>query len=498
MPEIIVSVPDFALMNDDEVRHHPLTRHSDGRWSALSQVLKRDFETERMNLNEAWAMTSLAWRCPACGRKKIDIARKTESGVILCQLERHHDHLGDLAARILRETAWLDDTDPLYTQRKRACAAVLPLVERFAETLVCMDCNAADAAMKKDLGGRVHREFSFSPGEIGAFVDARPNRAHELNFEKGLEIWAKADADFQQRLVFVEQIAGRLTLGLHDREQYNDSYNLVGDQDARMFLRLATSQLGARGKLPQLWEALRARSCASDGHRSAQTKTTAPRVRVPTPKEFAEYDRAMQKPGPRSKTAADWRCACCSRSKQEIIRLSGKGKWTGHIHEICDYREVTDERALQFRSAYRAERPIFGSYVKVTICQDCRLVMTDAGKLRGDGRGGENCLSPDVVRSLVGEARPNCRHDVSDQQLREAIETSRSWSSGADDFWTHCRHAGEASLRLSQYIDGRGMPFALARQHAITDLTQSGDLPGSNAGEVFDWLLHERERLDGL
>lgn len=496
MPEITVHVPDFASMEDDEVRQHPLTRHSDGRWSALSQVLKSDFETDRMNLNEAWAMTSLAWRCPACGRKKIDIARKTESGVILCQLERHHDHLGDLAARILRETAWLDNTDPLYTQRKRACAAVLPLVERFAETLVCMDCNAADAAMQKDLGRRVHPDFSFSPGEIGAFVDARPNCAHELNFEKGLAIWAKADADFQQRLVFIEQIAGRLTLGLHDREQYNDSYNLVGDQDARMFLSLATSQLGARGKLPQLWEALRARSCASDGHRSAQTKTTAPRVRVPTPKEFAEYDRAMQKPGPWSKTAADWRCACCSRSKQEIIRPSGKGKWTGHIHEICDYREVTDRRALQFRSAYRAERPIFESYVKVTICQDCRLVMTDAGKLRADGRGGENCLSPDVIRSLVGEARPNCRHDVSDQQLREAIETSRSWSSGADDFWTHCRQAGEASLRLSQYVDGRGMPFALARQHAITDLTQSGDLPGSNAEEVFDWLIQERKRLD--
>ncbi|QTH23065.1 hypothetical protein HRJ34_06025 [Rhizorhabdus wittichii] len=316
MPEITIYVPDFASMEDDAVRQHPLTKHSDGRWSSLSQLLKTDFETERMSLNETWAMTSLAWRCPACGRKKIDSARKTESGVILCQLERHHDHLGDLAARILRETAWLDNTDPLYTQRKRACASVLPLVERFAETLVCMDCNAADAAMKKDLGGRVHRDFSFSPGEIGAFVDARPNRPHELNFAKGLENWAKADADFQQRLVFVEQIAGRLTLGLHDREQYNDSYNLAGDQDARMFLSLATDQLGARGRLPPLWEALRARSCASDGHKSAQTKATASRVRTPTPKEFTEYDRSMQKPGPWSKTAADWRCACCSRLKQ--------------------------------------------------------------------------------------------------------------------------------------------------------------------------------------
>ncbi|MBK6802094.1 hypothetical protein [Novosphingobium sp.] len=205
----------------------------------------------------------------------------------------------------------------------------------------------------------------------------------------------------------------------------------------------------------------------------------------------------MQKPGPWSKADADWRCACCSRSKQEIVRISGKGKWTGHIHEICDYQEEMDERALAFRSTYRAESPIFRSYSKITICQDCRLVLTDAGKLRGDGRGGENCMSPDAVRSLVVVARPNCRHDVGDPQLRDAIERSRSWSSAADDFWAHCSHAIEASLRQSQHADGRGMPLALARQHAITDLTQSGSLPGWNAEETFDWLIQERERLDG-
>ncbi|MFC4194109.1 hypothetical protein ACFQFS_18385 [Novosphingobium lubricantis] len=496
MPEITIHVPDFATMDDYDVRHHPLARFRDGRWSALSNYLKQHFKTERMNLNEAWAMTSLGWRCPACEREKADIARKTESGVILCQRERHHDHLGDLAARVLRETACQDVPDHLHTWRKRACASVLPLIERFAETLVCMDCNAADAAMKMELGDRVHRDFSFSPSEIGAFVVARPNQAHERIFEMGTEIWAKADADFRQRLAFVEQIAGRLRLGLHDREQYNDFYSSAGDQDARMFLNLATDQLGARGKLPQLSQALRARSCAGDGHRSAQKKAPEPRVRIPTPKEFADYDRAMQKPGPWKKAAADWRCACCSRSKQEIMRISGKGKWTGHIHEICDYQQEVDERALAFRSAHRAESPIFRSYSKITICQDCKLVLTDAGKIRGDGRGGENCLSPDVVRSLVREAKPNCRHDVSDQQLQGAIETSRAWSSAADDFWAHCSHASEASLRLAQYTDGRGMPVALARQHAIADLTHSGSLPSWNAEEVFDWLLHERERLD--
>jgi rubredoxin len=497
MREITIQVPDFATMDDDDVQHHPLARSRDGRWSALSKYLKQRFETERMNLNEAWALTSLGWQCPACGREKAEIARKTESGVILCQLERHHDHLGDLAARLLRETVCQDVPETLYTQRQRACVAVLPLVERFAETLVCMDCNAADAAMKKELGGRVQRAFSFSPSEIGAFVVALPNQPHTLDVEKGKEIWVKADADFLQRLAFVEQISGRLSRGLHDREQYTDLYSLADDRDAGMFLSLATEQLGARGRLPQLSLALRARSCANDGHRSASRRAPTRRVRTPTPQEFADHDRAMQKPGPWGKSSADWRCACCSRSKQEIMRISSKGKWTGHIHEICDYREEVDERALAYRSAHRTESPIFGSHLKITICQDCKLVLTDAGKLRGDGRGGDNCLSPDVIRSLVGDAKPNRRHEIADQLLQHALEASRAWSSAADDFWEHCGHASEASLRLLQYTKGRGMPLALAKQHAIADLTQSGSLPGWNAEEIFEWLLRERDRLDG-
>lgn len=496
MRQITVNIPDFATMEDDKVARHPLSTFRDGRWSALSRYLRTKFETDRLNLNEAWAKTSLVWHCPACGREKIDIARKTASGVVLCQLERHHDHLGDLAARILRENACQDVPDQLLRQRKLACVAVLPLVERFAETLVCMDCNAADAAMKKDLGSCVDHNFSFSPSEIGQFVVAQPNAPHERDVERGKQIWVKADAEFRERLGFVETIASRLRRGLHDREQHNSSHNMSGDEDARMFLSLARHQLGARGNLPQLGEALRARSCANDGHRSAQTKASAQRVRIPTPEEFATHDLTMQKPGPWSKAKADWRCACCSRSKFQILRMSGNSKWTGHIHEISDYEEETDERALGFRAAYRSERPIFRSSRRVTICQDCRLVVTDAGKLRADGRGGENCLAPDAITLLAGTPIPHRRHDVGDDQLRDAIERNRQWSDAADDFWTHRAHATEVWSRLTQYTDGRGLPFASARSHAIADLIESGNLPGWNAEECFDWLLEERRRLD--
>ncbi|MCF8707865.1 hypothetical protein [Rhizorhapis sp. SPR117] len=495
MPEITLRVPEFLKMDDEAMQAHSIARRRDGRWSALSQYLIKHFETDRLNLNEAWANTPLEWMCPACRRPKIDIARKTGSGLVLCQLEWHHDHLGDAAMRILRERAWHGVPDAQLSQRKRACAAVLPLIERFAETLVCVDCNAADAAMKAELGPCAHRDFSFSPLEIGAFVRPRPHSPHERDLVRGREIWAKADAEFRERLRFVEQMAERLGAGLHDREQHNGSHFVRGDEDARMFLDLAREQVGARGELPHLAEALRARSCAADGHRSVQSSKPTSSARAPSLQEFAAHDEAMQKPGPWRRAGANWQCACCFRSKREIMRISSKGKWTGQIHEISDYEVERDSTALRFRSIYREEAPIFRSARQVTICQDCRLLLTDAGKLRsGKGRS-EDHLSPDHLRSLVGNAVPHARHRVSDEQLRAAIAASRHWSEAAADFWKHRDHVSEAALKLAQLIDGRGLPPADAHQQAIADLTASGSLPSWDAAQCFDWLMDERVRL---
>jgi len=495
MAELIVQVPNFLEMEDEAMRAHPLARRRDGRWSALSLYLTKHFQTDRLNLNEAWASTPLEWTCPACKRPKVEIARKTSSGVLLCQLERHHDHLRDAAMTIMRETAWQGVPDEQLSQRKRACAAVLPLIERFAETLVCIDCNAADAAMKSDLGRSVHRSFSFSPSEIGAFIIVGPNTPHDRDAALGREIWAKADTEFRERLRFAEQMAERLLAGLHDREQHNGSHAGGGDEDARMFLDLAREQVGARGEMPQLAEALRARSCASDGHRSTQSDRPAASVRAPSPREFAAHDQAMQKPGPWRRAGADSRCACCHRSKVEIMRISSKGKWTAQIHEISDYEVEHDAMALRFRSIYRQDAPIFRSARRVLICQDCRLVLTDAGKLHSVGGRNEDILSLDYLRSLVRDAVPHRRHHVSDERLRAAIMASRRWSAAAADFWKHRNHAGEAALRLAQLIDGRGLPHAEARAQVIADLTASGGLPRWDASQCFDWLMNERSRL---
>lgn len=152
MTEISLAIPDFNSMSDEEVARHPLAWGRDGRWSGQTRWLLERFETDRLELNEAWTMTSTVWECPCCKRYKPEIARFSNKSVLHCQLDRHHDHLSDLAGDILRTAALRDIPDELVSIRKSACNATLLLVERFAETLICNDCNAADGAMKAAFG----------------------------------------------------------------------------------------------------------------------------------------------------------------------------------------------------------------------------------------------------------------------------------------------------------------------------------------------------------
>lgn len=172
---ISLAIPDFKTMSDDDVEAHVLTRHRDGRWSTQTRWLLSIFGTDKLELNEAWAENWTDWACPACGRAKIELARLTEQNVLLCQLDWHHDHLRDHASRLMRAqlTGYPGEDD---RRAARSISAALPLIERFSETLLCNDCNAADAAMKAQLGKQVPSYFSFRPSEIARFVVVEPNR----------------------------------------------------------------------------------------------------------------------------------------------------------------------------------------------------------------------------------------------------------------------------------------------------------------------------------
>ncbi|MEN3281471.1 MAG: hypothetical protein V7607_2611 [Solirubrobacteraceae bacterium] len=56
-----------------------------------------------------------------------------------------------------------------------------PRDSRFAEAIICDQCNAADGLTKRKLG--LPAEWSFSPAEIGQFVTATPHNKHQVDLE---------------------------------------------------------------------------------------------------------------------------------------------------------------------------------------------------------------------------------------------------------------------------------------------------------------------------
>jgi predicted Fe-S protein YdhL (DUF1289 family) len=115
-----------------------------------------------------WEHVPESWRCPGCGRSKFEIMRWTNRKVknsIKCSpykdwmavLHRHHDH-AENSTKI-----------------------------RFDETVICHQCNIADAAAKKKLN--LDGCFSFSPSEIRRFVKATPHSKHQIDYNKAREIY---------------------------------------------------------------------------------------------------------------------------------------------------------------------------------------------------------------------------------------------------------------------------------------------------------------------
>ncbi|WP_123906193.1 hypothetical protein [Sphingorhabdus sp. YGSMI21] len=492
MTEITISIPDFGSMTDDEVSSHPLAWGRDGKWSRQTRWLLSHFGTHRLELNEAWAMTSPVWQCPCCQRYKPEIAKLTDQGVLHCQLDHHHDHLGDLAGEILRAATCHDIPDELVRVRKRACNAALLLIERFAETLICNDCNAADAAMKAALGHRVDRHFSFSPLEIANFILPKPNSSHEPDNARGLEIWTHAQAQFSERLKFAEQLAKRITAGLHDRERLNYTGLDSGYDDAKLLFKLAADQGGPRNHPRGIGDALLARSRSTAGRFSNPKKLSAAPFRIPTAEEFQLLDQTKANSSPWRNSGANWSCAACSRSKFEITRLSKKGKWMALIMELNDFEEETNPISLQRRSFHYDLPLIFGQCKRITVCQDCRQIVTDAKTLVPSVI--EDCMPIDAIRKLAQDPKPHQGHVIDRPEIIRVVEANTQWAKAAEDFWIHRDHANDIAFHQLRLVRNTGLSDSAARRQLIPELVAAKKLPGFESDEWFDWLIAESKR----
>ena len=477
-------------MSDDEVEQHVLTRVLDGRWSTQTRELMRQFGTDRLDLNDAWADSSQGWHCPCCQRLKTEIARLTSEGVLLCKLDMHHDHLIELAKAMFRSAGDQDLPDEVRKRRARARSAAASLIERFAPTLICEDCNHADADMKAALGSEVDRHFSFSPAEIATFIRPAPNCSHDIDLAAGRATWQKVRPAFEDRVAFTRLMVERVNAGSHDVEAGPSAFGM-NRTDPTMLYDLASRAAGARSRLGKMVDLLSARSRSTHGNQSNRGGRPQRKVVPPTADDFRGICTRNAASAPWASAGEAWRCEICERSKFEICRKSNKGGWTAAIQYLQRFDDEIDPENQVRRSREHGGPILLGAHHRYSVCQDCRHVVTEAIKLVPGTD--EHCYRPADLRALIGEVSPHRLHGVEPDAIRDAVATNADWIAAVRDYWAHRQEAIHLSCDVRIAIT-KGWPPMEARRlvfEAYLDRHQATD----RDHDRMIWLLSEGERL---
>lgn len=433
-------IPDIASATDDQME--ALFPSFDGRWSRQTRALLARHDTDRLNLDDNWASVPQAWRCGPCGRYKADLARKSAAGVLICRLDRHHDHLRDHGKRLLRAEGHRPADPEAVRLWYGAVNICKELIERFYPSFVCVDCNAADGEAKRKLKGIVHPDFSFSPTEIAAFITVRPGRKHDVDPGKAEAIWRAVEEDVVDRIAFTETLARRVAQGRHQRQGKKPYRDFPLGTVLGELSRDQTYPVQALLRLPC---ELSVRSVQNDGFRSS-LNTKARSVRAPTLADFDAWTAGQDERLPWVWCEPDWTCPACDRSRFDCLRASGSGKWTGSLHHFYLYEEETDDRALRLRNGWDQGGSTFRTHSVVHLCQDCRLIITDTNKRLAEPS--EACLRLVDLRALVGKAEPHARPDVDWDRALTLAEDNFDHMEAASAYW---RHRSRAQAMTSHY-----------------------------------------------
>ncbi|UZW57846.1 hypothetical protein NUH86_22820 (plasmid) [Sphingobium sp. JS3065] len=433
----------------------------------------------------------MSWSCPACKRTKPEIARKTAQGILLCQLDEHHDHLRDHVEKLLK----IDRDRVSEKQRVRittARLAVMDLSERFGRTVMCCDCNQADGAAKLQIGGSLHPDFSFSPLEIATFITPMPNAAHQLDIPKARALWDSLRADVAQRLDFATMMVDRISKGLHDREPQRMPSESRHRRDADIVYDLVSRAAESRASALNMSRALLDRSCASDGKASTGKRSACRPIAVPSLSDFRTLNETKRHPGPWMRAGGNWCCPICERTKFEIVRKSNKGTWAAGIHEFSVYTEENDEDNRRRRSLRYDGAVIIAQAEVILICHDCRSILTEA-KTIAPGAG-DAALKPDDLRMLMGEPVPHRAHMLDQDAIRRTVTANREWEAGVEEFQ---RHRSEARLYRGRHAQ-LCHDYPKSKEAVFHNLLErwSSQLPEPLADVEghFRWLLAEGQR----
>jgi hypothetical protein len=490
---VTIDLPDLRQASDETVAD--FVRGRDGRWSAQTKGMLAQFQTAKLDLNSWWASTWTGWMCPCCKRAKPQIARRSAGGVLLCRLEFHHDHLADRAKNVFRELNPRSEDREKNIQADRAKDALMLFVERFEQTLICIDCNLSEGRAKLELAREIDPDFTFSPSELASFIRVEPNRLHEVDLGRARLVWLAAKEDFIDRLDFAARMAQRFAKGRH-RRQVAPGERFQGYLDERSVVFQQFLRAAPKTRRHDIGMTIDARSTANDSAGRSPKPKMKVRAVAPTDIEFAEFDRLQQHSKSWVAAGEGWSCAGCDRSKRDILRKSNKGKWTGHIHKVIVYEREDYEESLRRRRTYSANSAVIGSHRWVTICQDCRNIVAETMR-RSKGLT-EDSLSLDDVRALVGVPTPNSAHEIDWIDAIGRAVGNQPLINAISEYHDHRRAADEADRELRSLMEMPGISPSKARDILGSEFAKAHDLELEEGDAHIDWLIEEAHRLEGL
>ncbi|ESX21183.1 hypothetical protein X767_20760 [Mesorhizobium sp. LSJC264A00] len=478
-------------MSDDELAEFAFMR--DGRWSSHTKALLRRFKTSRLSLNRGWAATWYGWACPCCNRTKPQFARLNSAGVLLCELEVHHDHLADRAGRLFEELNPLTDDKEFAVQRSKAKSAMLQFVERFDRTPVCIDCNLADNRAKALIGEEVDRHFTFSPREIATFIVVTDNHVHGIDVDKAHEIWTQVKPDFEDRLDFAERMGKRFANGKNRRESAPSRVNFWMDEPSVVWEQFCRATPGLGNSVG--WRVIE-RSVSRDAvGKSAKRKDSAP-GRPPTDAEYAgiEVQNRGQKHWP--KVGEDWTCGCCKRTKRQICRKSrNSGEWTAKIHVLYDWIVEEDPTALYWRGAETIAHMVIGNHIPVLVCQDCRHVQAEVCKLTGLSSWS---LTIQDTNAAISSVAPHQMHEADYELAKETAANNRELVAAVEEYHEHEREARARLGRAKWLTRLHRCSFDEVCDTLAYEYAEPRGIDLDEGQAYLTWLLAEAQRFERL
>jgi rubredoxin len=474
--------PRPSRLSDEEMQLH--FRDRDGRWGAQTKAAILKHGASGLDLNDNWALAEPRWRCPSCGRAKSEIFRLSKRGVLLAKLELHHDHMRDevwpRAEQIFgmnwRETAVPGATDVLDP--------IEDLVSRFHEALICSECNAADGKVKTRFRTEIDPRFTFTAQEIGRFVKGRPHAEHEIDYDVAFSIWREQERGHLARVQLLDSLLAKLGDGLLASER-------TGRFGVRpMWMSMDSDELLRKGFMGEVrdderWGLLSGYRLEFLARSTCRDSASLPTARArgtssgPSDEEFAAYEDPVSKKRWHA-TPQDWSCPGCGRRKRDLLRRSGKGRWTGGIREHHEYLDETDPERISVRKRLFpgfANQTWICGYETAHMCSDCSGI-SRATRQRNRSIEAEYLKLSDI-RECISRLGPNQAHEINYQEAEKRLLRNEPYGSAYEAWRRYESLMGKVRIKMESW----------PRAEGLADLAE--DLRVYHRIET----AHERERL---